>query len=358
MVHTIKKLGLSILLLGVSYTAAAENTMYALVGHGFGDSASNSVMSQSYMCPTTMGLSKIVAPEFGDYGNLLVTHLGQGQDIEALKNTVQKDIQGNPFVAIGHSRGGAALISYVGQHNPANLKALVVRGAPSSMPDVVGDIMGGFAGSGILGKIALKLGSKYPLRDLKPIDAIEKIENKDLPVVVMHQKYDEVVANYHGRKLYDKFKACGFKNVYWMETNDVPAHIPPTSWGRSYSPHNTSPSTETLIKLFSIYKKHGIVSDMSKYFKTTWGSDQDVVYWSDQQNAYTVYTKNDFEKDLKETLQPQNNLYKAPAMFRKGNIVVALVTAGALYGCYTLYKKCTTPKNLEDDEVFVDAAAC
>ncbi len=282
---------------------------HILVAHGFGDIASNAIRWLKSMYPKDTSYEGffeynpklLTSVEFEDKGNILSSHLGQGEDIKKLQLAVDNKLKNTSFIGVGHSRGGAALISYVGQYNPENMKALIIRGTPSSMPDVVSDKIGGWTGSGLFSKLALKFISFYPLNDVTPKQAISKIKNKEMLVVIMHSKNDSMVDNYHGRVLYDEFKSNGFKNLYWIEMED--------------HDHNDDLSEKTKNILSFIYEKHKIGANSCKS-----GESLDI-------------------QALKDDLQPERKLYEAPSFFRKGNIIPAVIIAGVVYYGYKKYYK-------------------
>jgi predicted esterase len=301
------KIKLLKILIFLAFSFDFLHSEHILVAHGFGDIASNAVEWLKQMYPRNIRFesfcqssSKSIVPvEFEDRGNILNSHLGQGEDIKKLQSAVDNKLKNIPFIGIGHSRGGAALISYVGQHNPENMKALVIRGTPSSLPDVGSDKIGGWIGSEILAKIVLKCISFYPLNDLTPKQAISKIKNKEMLVVIMHSKNDSLVDNYHGRVLYDEFKSNGFNNLYWIEMDN--------------HDHNDCLSEKTENILSSIYEKHNISTSSYKSAK-----------------QFNI-------EALKDELQPEIKLYEAPSFFRKGNIIPAAIIAGVIYYGYKKY---------------------
>jgi hypothetical protein len=307
----------------VNFTFYIQSDLNVLVSHGYGDMPSNAAIWMDTMIPILfeqenwimrppyLRSDKIIIPDFEDKPNglshLNKTYLGQGEDILKLQKEVENKIQKNDFVAVGHSRGSAALISYLGQYNPSNLKMLVLNAAPTSFPAVIADRIGGWNGSIFCAKIFLNILTQYPWNDLQPINAISKIKNKDLPVVIMHAENDDVISYYHGCLLYDEFRKNGFKNVYWISKN---------SGG-----HNQSLTVEAMRDLFSIYNYHSLLDYRVYQYKMN-------LYFG--LNALDLWSY----EELKIKFQPNVPLYQAPIMFRKQNVVPLVMMVAVFYSLY------------------------
>ena len=143
---------------------------------------------------------------FNDRDTPFQSYLGSWQDLTKTHEMVQHKTQNKPLILAGHSRGGAAGISYTAQQNPENLKALVTFGAPCSMPQVVADWFGNATGSETFGKYFLATIFNYQKNNPTPLEAIKDIKNKDLPVILVHADGDKIVKQDHGKQLYDEFK--------------------------------------------------------------------------------------------------------------------------------------------------------
>ncbi len=281
---------------------------YILVSHGLGSNAQR-VIKEGYsyysLCPL---------PYPAIENNIVEQYrapIGQGRDIKRLHEMVQNEIGEEPFVGVGRSRGGAALISFVSKYNPKNLKALVTCGAPSSMPREIGDQIGGFSGSQYIGKAVLVACSHYPLKDITPNQGVKNITNKDLLVVLIHHENDELVHIDHGKRLYDEFKQRGFRNLYWipikkgLHNNNI--------WQRARYAEGKKvleQENEEYRVLQSIYKNHGL--------------------------AYDSEFADISEADLKQ-YQPTDTLYRH-SYVHDGKVVLLAIGAGLAYYAWKKYK--------------------
>ena len=148
--------------------------------------------------------------------NLSQAFMGQGPDVKVLYKHVQKNLTADqPFVFFGICRGGCAAINYVAKYNPQNLKALVIESTPASMPALLHAKM---AKAGLSLKYDEKffraLFHAYPKNSTPPIQAIKKIKNKKLPILILHSKNDQNIPFEHALMLYLAFKEQGFENVH------------------------------------------------------------------------------------------------------------------------------------------------
>ena len=181
--------------------------------------------------------------------------LGQGEDIEKIKQHIDSE---RNHILYGNSRGAAANISYVGQYNPENISAMVLKSAPADMLNVVDEwqykigffpLWTRFSKEWVL-RTAFP---NYPVNSVPPVDAIVQIANKELPVFIAHSTVDEVVNVRSGYQLYNAFKKAGFANVYLCELQES---------GHNYM---TSKDSDCYGQaLHSFYKQHGFKYDKAK----------------------------------------------------------------------------------------------
>lgn len=179
--------------------------------------------------------------------------LGQGQDIE----TVKKHIDGaQDCHVIGHSRGGAAAVSCLGKHNPANVKMLVLDAAPADMLNVIDEKQYKHGLFPFLTRsqkewCLQQFHPNYPSNSTPPVEAIADIENKNLPVFIVHSHNDKVVNIRSAWQYYKAFKQANFPHVYLCELKQG---------GHN---HNSNGPDSNIYKtaLHSVYKKHEFQHD-------------------------------------------------------------------------------------------------
>ncbi len=175
--------------------------------------------------------------------------LGQADDITTLAAQIDPD---ENYILYGRSRGGAAAVNYLAQHNPSNIQALILDAAPADMLNVVDEIQHK-VGCLILHnkddkEFAIRvLYPGYPQNSIPPVQAIENIENKHLPVFIVHSHNDRTVNMRSAWQYYKAFKQANFTDVYLCELQ-YGGHV-----------RNASGSDSHIYKtaLHSMYKKHG-----------------------------------------------------------------------------------------------------
>jgi dienelactone hydrolase len=159
--------------------------------------------------------------------NRSYAYLGQGPDITAIAEHVEKYISPDtPITLFGCCRGGSAALNYVAEFNPKNLKAIVLEAVPASMP---------WAMHAFLAKCGIPMSyderflkmmfPAYPAASIPPIDALQNIQNKKLPILILHSKIDKNIPFVHALKLYKAFKDNGFENVHLVSFEGQHAYL-------------------------------------------------------------------------------------------------------------------------------------
>lgn len=177
--------------------------------------------------------------------------MGQKDDISVLAKQVLTINPEDQIVLFGCSRGAATILSYLGQHNPKNINAVVLDACPANMPE---NIRMNLAKAGInpnyCNTVFSKLFPNYdPETALTPLQAISKIENKNLPILMVHSQEDTIVHYSNSLKLYQAFIDAGFSNV----------HLTILPQGRhSFLLQNESIKHTYLNAVHSFYKKYGL----------------------------------------------------------------------------------------------------
>lgn len=188
--------------------------------------------------------------KMGKKVNRSAMFMGQGDDIRAIEQTIAQ----NPtkkIILYGCSRGAAALVTYLAQHNPQNIAAVVLDACPTSMPEA---IHGKLATLGIPATYSTSIFSTlfpsyHPATAVTPMDAIAQIKNKNIPILLIHAKTDAVVPYQHSLRLYQQLRDQGFTNV----------HVALIESGRhSYLLQNDQIAPKYQQAVHSFYKKYGL----------------------------------------------------------------------------------------------------
>lgn len=228
--------------------------------------------------------------------------MGQGADIETLYNAVEELPPDEKIILYGYSRGGAAVINYLAQHNPKNIAALVLDAAPSDIPASIAPTL---AKCGINPKYALtvfcKIFPAYSKNSIPPVQAIKQIQNKNLPILMLHSKTDQKVVVQNAYKLYQEFKAQGFTNVHLVILSD----------GRhSFLLQHETAKSRYLQAIHTFYKKYNLPHNAT----WTWQSFDLDSHTPDMQEMQTSI--HEYETEIVQT-------YRAAT---KRNTLVATIT--------------------------------
>lgn len=192
---------ISLLLLSVFNVAFSvkQQNLSALFSYGYGDSADNAKKRYLNLLPRGFSNMMLYCPTFTK-DSLISSIFDVESYTDDLHNARVSGIQQKEFLGVAHSRGAEMLIHYVGQHNPAKIKAVVLVGCPVSVGQAV--------------KNKSYLAPSIPKKMLK---SINKIQNKSLPIIFLYQKQDVLVVPAHTHLLSQAFKEAGFKNIYVVE---------------------------------------------------------------------------------------------------------------------------------------------
>lgn len=249
-------------------------------------------------------LLAIAASYLGKNINRSHAYMGQGPDIQAIANCInEKKIDTSPFTLFGICRGGSAAINYIAEHNPKNLKAVVVEASPSNMPGLLHDKMAKIGISPTLDKYFFKLMfSAYPKNSIPPIQALQDIQNKDLPVLLLHSKEDKYIPFSQALDLYSSFKNSGFKNIHLVALNG------------KHSKLLEQDKDAYLKTVHSFYKKYGLMHNSN--------------YAIDDINNLSNY---DIDKATFELNLQRIELQKQIQNSRKGMVLGAILILASVY---------------------------
>ena len=177
-------------------------------------------------------------------------YMGQDKDISTVHEAMQTLQAGMNTVLYGCSRGAATLINYMAQHNPEGVRAMVLDAPPCNMPQ---------ATHAILAKLGLhqswdkalfsNIFPAYPAQATTPLQAVKDINNKELPILLVHSQQDSKVRFINSLYLYLEFKRQGFNHVHL-------ATIP--SGRHSFLLQDEAVKARYLQAVHSFYKAYGL----------------------------------------------------------------------------------------------------
>lgn len=185
-----------------------DQKLAILISYGLGDNPHNAVTSYKYLYP-----SCVVACDRNQNDQMLdqVSCVIWTKDslkssisdkksyIDDVHKVVEARLKQQPFIGVGHSRGAEMLLRYVGRHNPAHLKCLILVATPLSV------------GQAAKQKVFGWFGCDPNISAMQ--DVIKSIKDKSLPIVLLHQGSDSLVTVQHSRLLYEELKKQGFSNT-------------------------------------------------------------------------------------------------------------------------------------------------
>ncbi len=122
----------------------------------------------------------------------------------------------------GISCGGVGIISWLVQYGSKTIQAIIIDATPSDIVNLVEEAQYKI-GFWVLWTRAHKewalhrLFPEYPKASMPPVQAIAHIENKELPVFIVHSHNDPIVDIRAAWENYKAFKQAGFNNVYICE---------------------------------------------------------------------------------------------------------------------------------------------
>jgi alpha-beta hydrolase superfamily lysophospholipase len=160
--------------------------------------------------------------------NFKESNLAQSSDIAALKDAVdtvcqetQNSLGVEPNIVLtGASRGASSIIAFMGTHNPTNISALVIESPFDTVDSIIVGLLakiglGKSEGLRKLGhKIVKKYHAKYDKDAPSPLDMVQHIRNKELPILIICSKKDELIPWTSSYRLYEEFKNQGFTHVH------------------------------------------------------------------------------------------------------------------------------------------------
>jgi hypothetical protein len=186
--------------------------------------------------------------------------LGHGRNVKTLQENINSK---EKHIYYGISCGGAGIINLLAEDGSKNAKAVIIDATPCDIINLADEVQYKI-GIFILWTRAQKewavrmLFPEYPANSIPPMQAIAKIENKDLPVFIVHSHNDPVVDIRSAWHNYKAFKQANFSHVYICELQEG-GHM-----------SNASGPDSLIYKqaINSFYKKYGLKYD-KKYATLT-----------------------------------------------------------------------------------------
>ena len=174
------------------------------------------------------------------------TSMAQDNEIARLKSAYEKTIQTMrdrgvthyEMVLFGLSRGASSIINFVGLYNPQHIKALVLESPFDSVATIIDSMMQKFKLDWLphsYGEYLMEsIFRRYKRDGICPINLVDKI-NKDMPILIICSKQDQLVPWHSSVSLYRKLCESGYKHVYiYIANHGEHANIISDKDGQTY----------------------------------------------------------------------------------------------------------------------------
>lgn len=313
-----------LIFLSSAYIRCAQHTVYA---HGIVDGPSQinrfiSVIKTPNSTPICFpdaintkewnfnGLITYLCNIYGKKVNRNAMYMGQGKDLEAISQAIQTIPASESIILYGCSRGAAALVTYLATQNPQNVVAVILDACPTSLPATLYPKLARYGINPSKAETIFSTLFPYynPATALTPQQAIKSIKNKQLPILLIHSKQDQVVPYQHSTQLYQEFIQQGFTNV------DIT--ILPT--GRhSYLLQDEAVASLYQTSVQNFYQKHNLLEQIKTISDQTANNDLSIE---------TITTINQaYEASINNMFTIKQRLYSASL------IIAALILSYAYY---------------------------
>lgn len=217
-----------------------------------------------------------ICDSFGKRVNRNCMHMGYGNDISTLTSNIDPKKE---TILYGLSRGGSTIINCLAQENPSNITGVILEATPCDVVSAVESIQHAtgipFAPHRTLQEMFFKIAfPSYKLNTTPTINRIKNIQNKNLPILIIHSQDDRRVHISSSWKLYIELKNLGFTKVYFSElttgkhgfyiqgeckekmSHDIQAFIEGiTSSNFTSMPTSLSPDTQQVQKTLNEYNQ-------------------------------------------------------------------------------------------------------
>lgn len=144
------------------------------------------------------------------------TNLGGKQDIIDIEKTIaQHCLSKIPIILFGYCKGATSIIKYVAERNPKNVQALILITPCADMLKAKDAYNSKIGIPKPFDKIIFNICfPSYSIQTVPPIISIKKIENKELPILILHSEDDLYIPFSESLSLYKSLINYGFKNVF------------------------------------------------------------------------------------------------------------------------------------------------
>lgn len=209
----------------------SEKKIGYIFAHGLGASQDQASLFMATSSEKWLINKPLVVFDFPDskkkpmeYHSLHV-NLGQERDISRLKEIhelAEYFLKGYRFIFAGISRGSAAILNYVAEHQPDSVAGIVVECPFDTLNSIIKHLLRRFHVNWVpfSRKIALKLAkNNFPSLNTKgifPLNVIHKIKS-DIPIMIVHSRKDRTIPVNSSRNLYKSLVCAGHNNVYFLE---------------------------------------------------------------------------------------------------------------------------------------------
>ena len=252
-------------------------------------------------------IGSMVSKILGKPVNPANMHMGQANDIIRLQKIIENTPKNDNLILFGCSRGAATIINSLAESNSNNVKALVLDAIPSDIPATIKPFL---ANIGIHPNYANTIFSfifpAYPKNSQTPLQAISKIINKNLPILLLHSKTDSKVSVIHSYKMYQEFVQQGFTNVHLIVLPEG-AH--------SYLLQNEKVKELYLQAVHHFYKKYNLPYDAA---------------WTKEEFNWKTYRPDNIERQIECYEKNIAIMYRKTLIKYATSVTIAAIITAAL----------------------------
>ncbi|BDC35062.1 hypothetical protein Noda2021_10200 [Candidatus Dependentiae bacterium Noda2021] len=156
--------------------------------------------------------------------NPAFTSLGQGDEINVIADAYKKTkTVSDKIILLGLSRGAAAMINFLGSHQPSNIAAAIFESPFDSITGLIQRKLSRNYMWWIPQSIAKRapelIFKKYRAHECAPCDAIMHIP-KDIPLLFVCSLKDTLIDAQGTCNLYCALKNAGYNNIYLLLLNE------------------------------------------------------------------------------------------------------------------------------------------
>lgn len=167
-------------------------------------------------------------PDSQEQGQFNYAYVNLGQKIDqdrldfAFKKTLEELPTCTQIIGAGISRGATTWLNYAAECRPPQLGALILESPFEAIKSIVNNLLRKFHMSWVPFSTSLTLWAvkkKFTALNVNgpfSLDLVDQID-KDLPIIFIHSRSDQVIPPNSSRKLYVKLLQSGHNHVYILE---------------------------------------------------------------------------------------------------------------------------------------------